>query len=243
MVKNYIGITGFKSIKEIEAINEITNHKHNRFMYGIITSTKRIQNPNKEGRVSPKFKNIRNLLNKCENQNIFAALHYYTSNQEKHLEKDIDILSQFETNLKGVQWNIEWPNPQIIKKLNLEHIIQLKKHILEGSFDEIKYKIDKYANTFQNKLHILIDPSGGKGQEIELNKYKNVIQYLANNNLNWGIAGGLSPKNVTGKLNQTINIAKTKKFSTDIESKVRTNNQLDMLKCKEYLINTTNVLN
>ena len=87
----------------------------------------------------------------------------------------------------------------------------------------------EYDRTLLRDAHqVLFDSSGGKGVEAKTFKapYHNVV---------CGYAGGLGPSNLEYALGEIERIAGDEQVWTDMESAVRTNNELDLQKVEECL--------
>lgn len=94
---------------------------------------------------------------------------------------------------------------------------------------------------------MLYDCSGGMGKEIEINLSSDEILSINNRNITLGLAGGLGPDNTVRILNKFVNtyeehFNKLKPFWIDMESKVRTDDWLDLDKCEEVLYDIDNWL-
>ena len=108
--KAYVGITGFKTPEQVETLTNIalkegfpTNKR--TIMYGILTSTKRIESPNPEGKRSPAFNNIQKITKLIPNWAI-PMIHYHTKTKEVMYDELCKTFEKIYNSCKAVQLNI-----------------------------------------------------------------------------------------------------------------------------------------
>ncbi|MBS3147255.1 hypothetical protein J4219_00050 [Candidatus Woesearchaeota archaeon] len=258
-MKPYIGITGFKTAQEVQAMNlafERTEEINYTAMYGFISSTKRMKKPEEQGNESPALAELEHIL-RCVPANALHALHYFTEEAQNVAREVTDITTRYdpESRLKAVQLNLTWPSPkqvELIRAHGLEVILQLPRSATEGKTpSEIATKAKEY-NGLAN--YILVDPSGGLGIEFEPKRAAEIMHAVASEiPAIVGAAGGLSAENVFDRVitmrdlyENTPHTATrlTNGFCIDAQGKLRnkkeTVNEIDIEKAQKYVCNAVN---
>lgn len=234
--RNYIGVTGAATIDEIDHLS----YSFNRFsriyhlgiyhkpMIGILASTKTLLGEQTQNRRYPKVEEIPLLFRQVNYG--FKVVHF-NSREPSTLSKQ--LISLFKTgdlyneNLsRAVQLNNAWPPlDQIIetqKQLpDLKVVLQLNSQAMgKRSSGEIAQKVAGYGDMIH---HVLIDPSGGRGKELEVGKVVPVYEAIKHRrpDLFLGFAGKLSGENVWSKCHELVSRIGHYKFSIDAESGVR----------------------
>lgn len=90
--------------------------------------------------------------------------------------------------------------------------------------------IEKYPNTRKYRFDLLFDNSGGNGKVLE-NPLAPISGFYC------GYAGGIGPDTVQEIVTKINSICGRTPYYIDMESKIRTDNWLDINKCEEVLIN------
>jgi len=233
-MKQYIGITGFKTRAEVEAVNEMIEDQY--IMFGILASKKRMDNPRIPGKRSPAFQDIRALTKDVRG---WPVLHYFSTTKSGLAEEVLQATSN--SGCKGVQLNQDWPEPQEVERLHsndLEVILQIPKRA-QTSIEEVARRAKEYEGIVN---YVLVDPSGGLGEEFNLG-YGVALMHALRESLpesGIGIAGGFSPTNVYNRV-QELRKLFSYDFSIDTETRVRTNDtvHLDEARMKKYLSEAT----
>lgn len=219
--KRNIGVTGFMSVGELKAVqdfflslfieHELAHKKENaepRLMAGILVSSKSINGiPNRYPGRYPKPESLRDLFSAAMENNTLNLAHYNTDTPENLVEECEQVMEVAGDALHGFQLNIRWPDPALITELRHRHpklhlLLQVGDSALaefakgqEGRFDHydtesFMSRVATYGGCFNE---ILLDPSGGKGQPLQADRLKPLVQSLMTiDGLGIGVAGGLS---------------------------------------------------
>ena len=239
--KPYIGVTGFMFPDQVIAALESTDFKKadRLLMVGVLASSKTIQGlTNKWPHRYPEFERIKDIFQ--DHESCLNLIHYNTKEPETLTEQLLKVTDAAGPNLHGFQLNIAWPNPLSIQKYKDEHpdkVIVLQ--VGGGAFSMINHEPEMLEDMVQSYLgiadYVLLDPSGGLGQELNPSAMRDYLLAIAKHEkqLGLGVAGGLS--------STTLNLIEplVKDFpnlSIDAEGRLRTTeDNLDKLKVKDYL--------
>ena len=241
-MKPYIGITGFKTTEQIDfAAKEF--EKNNAYgMFGFLTSSKRLANKEIEGKQSPAVKQLDFLVSMVP-KNQLAMLHYHTQEQGTMVDEVKTLMTNmYQNNLcKAIQLNMPWPQKESIDQLlqtfpELQIVLQLPTR---ATGDLEPEEIAKKASTYDSLVtYALIDPSGGKGVEFDIQNATTLMNYLhqAMPTTTIGVAGGFSPQNVEARV-QEIQKHYAEPFFIDAQGRLRTEDKksLDKTKVGEYI--------
>lgn len=236
MKKPYIGVTGIFALEDlVVAIREAFYNRQTPFpknyqlMIGVLVSYKTMS-----GRRSEKFPNryppiesIPSLLDLNPGGFLTYLIHYNSRqpNLSNQLTMLVEICGQ---NLEGFQLNICWPDPKELHKFREEghqHAIVLQ--IGREAFGVINKNptilADKISAEYSGLIdYVLLDPSGGEGKEMNIDKTDEYLSELYGRGLNdkirFGIAGGLHSGNL-----ESIRplVEKYDSLSIDAEGKLR----------------------
>ena len=249
-VKPYVGITGFKTEKEVQEIGKI--FENNGFtgqgvylpMLGYLVSAKKLTKRLEEGQQSPAFNDLGKLV-RAAPSDFLTMLHYHSENKD-HLAAEVDQLFSLEGmyyHCKALQLNMPWPYLKQIEKIKetfseMQIVLQIPKSASEeSSLEELASRASEYDGLVS---YALIDPSGGLGIPFEVTKSTELMFALRETmpNTMIGIAGGLSGENVEERV-KTITQSYGQPFCIDAQGKLRTkigeNSILDLSKVKAYL--------
>lgn len=237
--KPYIGITGFKIMQDIHETEKIFEKNPlltgYTAMYGILCSMKRLYNAFSEGKTSPSFANIPMLLDYVPT-NSLAMIHYHTKEKET-LDQQIKTLFSTENIYhrhvcKAVQLNVDWPGLDKLEKiktefLNLQIVLQLPKRATKDFSLKQATKLAGFYDDFVD--YVLIDPSGEKGEEFDLDNGVRMMNalYGAMPTTRIGIAGGFSGLNVEERVSY-IKDRFPEPFFIDAQGKLRKDGNLYM---------------
>lgn len=256
--KTYVSVTGITTKKELESVASafkeygysVGNSGHVPAV-AFLASYKTINDIETTNKRYPKQKALAELIGEIDSR-ILKAVHYNT-------RELTDLPKQINKATKGaycdlIQLNIVWPDPRDIRKIKESRertgiILQVSSGAMKGlSAGEIAKKILCYNGID----HVLIDPSGGKGIDFDIEHSAAVYSAVREirPNLSIGFAGGLCGENVekiTKKLAEKLG---TTDFSIDAEGKLRDkinvdfhgNDILSIEKVRKYLESGSKVL-
>ena len=240
--RSYIGITGFMQAKEVDAMLSVLPRDSDRLvMLGVLASGKTLRfQPNNWPQRYPRRENLGTIFAPCEN--VLNLIHYNTKEPEHLLEDMILAQSLAGKNCHGFQLNIAWPDKKVLADYRAQApdthrtiVVQCGgKAMSDVGMDprRLAERIQEYDGLAD---YVLIDPSGGLGQEFDSNFAGKCFEQLeqAVPNIGFGVAGGLYDRNLDRKLSDLLEVFD---FSIDVEGKLR-NGQDDLLvrAAKEYL--------
>lgn len=204
----YIGITGFVSQQEVEALGKIVRPQGcRRLMAGVLASFKTMHGEPTTNRRYPKFSEVEPLLHSLsELDNVWPVVHFNAPRRE--LLGDLLLeLAEKNPSMEGVQLNIVKPDIGAIERFkeafpHIEVILQANKRSLLGK-GEKSVRTEAPSEFLEDYRyvadHILLDLSGGTGKGLDIEW---VSQVLAAFHSQWrtewqvtpGIAGGLGPE-------------------------------------------------
>jgi hypothetical protein len=235
--KRYIGVTGFKTVKEVELCRDTSRGRKPSIMYGILANPKTISYPGIEGTRRPKLTDISKLLPHMPRDSI-PTIHYCTQNRQvsKELASILDYDSNFNEGYRTVQLNQRLPDVREIEKLKnrysgiLTVILQLEPPDLADP-----KKTGKILNDYNGLVeYVIIDPSLGAGLDLDKSTSLRMMNEIKINAMPV-IAGGLSGNNVA----QTIAFFRSEygeNFCIDAEGQLRgRSDELIVPKMKSYL--------
>ncbi|HAG27774.1 TPA: hypothetical protein DCG61_03260 [Patescibacteria group bacterium] len=236
MKKPYIGVTGIFNNKDlvfalVAAFTESGYEfpENYQLMIGVLASFKTISGlpsknfPNRY----PAVEDIPDLFPTSTKDYLLNLIHYNSS--EPDLSSQFNKLVEISgPNLGGFQLNICWPDPKELHKFREEghqHAIVLQ--IGREAFGVINKNptilADKISAEYSGLIdYVLLDPSGGEGKEMNIDKTDEYLSELYGRGLNdkirFGIAGGLHSGNL-----ESIRplVEKYDSLSIDAEGKLR----------------------
>jgi hypothetical protein len=205
----YIGVTGFMSDFEVNQVLRAFGHQSFReriFQVGVLVSSKTMNNiPNRWPNRYPKIEQIKNIFNCSMTENL---IHFNTDFPENLCEDMIKLsdISLAGSYFRGFQLNIAWPDIRQIELFRNHDrhsriVLQIGKKAMSQCENsccpdkDIAAKIWQYQDLIDD---ILLDPSGGMGEEIDINKMRNYLYSIKdlNSDIGLGIAGGLCAQNL-----------------------------------------------
>jgi hypothetical protein len=234
--KPYVGITGVTSQKEMREVAEefktvdYTLQTPHIPMVGVLVSYKTLNHQQTNNLRYPELHQVPGILVEGMGK-VFPMIHY-NSRKTDTLADQISSLfgGIYDIGLcRGLQLNIPWPNIAQVREIKkrfplMKIVFQLSKSAMEGLHPEkIGERIKEYDESID---YVLIDPSGGRGKELQLNsdqKYLQIDSLLQEEmpDITIGFAGGLSGDNVSEKVNKIIEARLTTNFCIDAEGKLR----------------------
>lgn len=244
----YIGITGVKteeeSLRILEIVREIGLPSTHRVMIGGLASYKGLSrgvvaDPNQY--VLPD--ELRTVFN--PDRQLFNVVHY--NSRAKGLVAQVEVLLDRVEVADGIQLNIAWPEPSILRRLRdryyAEIVLQVSAEaaaMLAHEPVRIAAKLAQYEGVID---YALLDPSGGVGKPFDLGYIAPILEAVVDTNLDigWGVAGGLGPGQLE-KLESLLQICPT--LSWDSQARLRTadGQALDLAACEQYLVEGVEIL-
>ena len=257
--KPYVGVTGPVTLEEVRQVGQAfqdagftKNSKHTP-MIGILVSYKTLLGQPTQNRRYPKYSEVPSLIQEAEKFGM--PMIHYNSREQKTLGEDLSTMLAKCRELKAFQLNIVWPDPSKIRALkrvksNLQVVIQLSHTAMEDLTPEaIARRVKGYGDV---ATYTLIDPSGGRGKDFDLEKsvkiYDQLRQQVSQTVI--GFAGGFRGDNVAQTTRTLVDMLGTSDFCIDAEGGLRdrvTDNYgddtLNIGKVKHYLDQAATVLN
>jgi phosphoribosylanthranilate isomerase len=245
--KAYVGITGFKEESEVIGVGEqfakelfatgVYSRNNYTAMFGFICSNKRLADRTSRGDKSPNLEELVELI-KCVPCGFLSMVHYYTTNRDNLAEEVKQVFSTDGMYEKGycraLQINMSWPNPRQVEAIRKEYFgMEIVLQIPHKALNEPQ-RASEYKDLVQ---YCLVDPSGGKGQDITEEQLK-LIEML-HTSLPYtriGVAGGLCGENVAPIMQKSYSLI-GESLCVDAEGKLRTSDSLgiDLQKTAEYI--------
>ncbi|MBI2151421.1 hypothetical protein HYU21_01700 [Candidatus Woesearchaeota archaeon] len=259
--KPYVGITGPTTIADTRALCSefsdagYTLNKPHQPMLGFLVSYKTLNGQPTTNKRYPKVNELSQLLQATEGT-VFTMIHYNSRETDTLAQQVALIFNRLYSDklCQALQLNIMLPPHQEIKKIkeqfpDMQIILQVQNSLIyEKTPMEIVNVLKHYEGCPD---HILIDPSGGRGIEFNVNKslalyswVKQTIPYLS-----IGFAGGFTGQNVATRCQEIIQELKTNDFSIDAEGGLRDklspeygDDLLNLQKCRDYIQEAVKVL-
>jgi hypothetical protein len=143
--------------------------------------------------------------------------------------------------IAGFQLNLCWPHPNEIERYRrrpeaVEDVIVLQ--IGSRALQAVGYRADALLDRLRHYeglvQYLLLDTSGGLGREFDADQICNLVRGLSEADLDigLGVAGGLRADTVE-RLVPLLGVCPS--LSWDSEGGMRTGDQLDLGKCRDYL--------
>ncbi len=170
---------------------------------------------------------------------VFNVLHY---NSRAHgLVGQIERLLDEVGVVDGIQLNIPWPDPGLLRRLRerfyTEIILQVSTeamNMLDNKPKRIAHELALYEGVID---YALLDPSGGVGKSIELSHISPILLECVRADLEMGlgVAGGFGAGRLT-VLEQLLDICPN--LSWDAQARLRTSDgqALDLAACERYML-------
>lgn len=243
MLASYVGVTGFMSSDEVKQVHSVVpSNSIRQLMVGVLASSKTINGiPNKWPNRYPAANKIADIF--LRHPKLTNLIHFNTKEPEKLLEQMEQVTQLGGPNLHGLQLNIKWPEAEILKKYKELHpgkIIVLQCG--SGALEDVRYDpmlLAKRLNQYdENCDYVLLDPSGGLGQDFDPEQIFNLTRELyfrfGRYRMGFGIAGGLCAETLK---NIPYNILQFFPWTNiDAEGKLRDeSDNLDIAKAQKYV--------
>ncbi|HLF54492.1 MAG TPA: hypothetical protein VI612_02120 [Candidatus Nanoarchaeia archaeon] len=257
----YVGVTGIVSTQEVEAvINEFSSAGYSMTsphipMLGVLASFKSL-NAQPTSRRYPRIELLPELMRAAAGK-AFTAVHYNTSDAIYTLcgqvKKVFDGIYQGGL-CRALQLNVPWPEVRQVGFIRqdmpeMQILLQLSQRAMTGlTPKETAERVKLYGGLLS---YVLIDPSGGRGLEFDLQKSLEVYRELREQTpgLTIGFAGGLTGANVEERARLLTAQTETSGVCIDTESGVRDklsdkpgDDVLNVGKVREYLQGAHRVL-
>jgi hypothetical protein len=195
----YIGITGFMSRREVEAVFRAMPVSDRLLMVGVLASLKATLRgeQNKWPNRYPKAQDIHKIF--FRSSRLLNLIHYNTKEPETLVEQLDEMSTLGGPNLDGFQLNMAWPSVRALEQYKEDWGGELVLQVGGKAFEMVHHSPQELADKVSGYDHVvdyvLLDPSGGYGVPFDLEKAKAYIEALKTKNLSVkiGTAGGLSP--------------------------------------------------
>lgn len=199
----YIGITGFMSREEVvHVLKTVPVDTGRLIMIGVLASQKTMQGiPNKWPNRYPEALKISDIF--PNDPRVLNLIHYNTKEQDTLGYQLLAITELGGENLNGLQLNMAWPSPDVIKAFRKvqpakQIVLQIGGHAFElvnHSPRQLAAKVAEYERIID---YVLLDPSGGYGRPLDPERIREYLYTLQAKNLDIGLgtAGGLSPTTI-----------------------------------------------
>lgn len=241
-IKEYIGITGFKTLEEINSLSTVFQQSLNKEysgMYGFLISNTQLNKPSVESSRNPALKNLKTLINAVP-ENMMPTLHYCSSLRSLDLDNLTRVLEYDDLydSCKFLQINLDWPSVNDLGKLKERfpdlYIIQQLNPRHEDTANMLS-SIEEYGELVDK---LLIDPSLGAGIAYNAKESVEIVNSINKNseNFTYVVCGGLSENTVYSRVKEMQSLLNVN-FSIDAEGRLRTQDRmsLDLIKCKRYI--------
>lgn len=258
-MRPYVGITGPVTVDEVKAITQEFGKAGYRMlsdhwpMIGFLVSLKTLSRQPTSNRRYPSIDALPGLL--AQAADTFTMIHYNSREQQTLVEQVHSVFKGIYGQLcSAVQLNIPWPDTKQVSAIKNEFpgmdiVFQASHAAMEGMTPaEIVKKILKYGSSIN---YVLIDPSGGRGLEFNIESSARLYKELFNKTtgLTAGFAGGFTGANVADRVNEIKARIDSEFFCIDAEGGLRDkitdtygDDVLNMKKVRAYLTAASQVL-
>jgi hypothetical protein len=235
----YVGVTGFMSSSEVEAVlGALPEKSRYSLMVGVLASSKTLKGEQGKwpGRY-PAVERIGNIF--VSDPRVVNLIHYATADRVNLSDQLNELVEIAGPCLQGFQLNISWPNPsdlEDVAKRKIRIVLQIGAKALEQSNSSYGFRelLDAYDGLITD---VLIDPSGGLGKPFDTETARSRLAIIREYfpKLGFGVGGGLSA--------ETIDIVtplatEFPGLSIDAEGRLRTpqpEDRLDIDRAKQYV--------
>ena len=199
----YIGITDFTDFRQVEKMLTVFNSKvpsscDYLLHVGVMMSYKTLHNiPTKWSKAFPHKETIAEIFSSDE---VFNCLHYVDYENKDDLANSIESAIYYGgKNLDAMQFDMIWPNPNVIRNVfknkNISVIIQIGRDAFEDVNNNVDIIVDRISHYEDSIQYVLLDKSMGKGVGMNAKVLLPVIEKIEKDlpNLGVAVAGGLGP--------------------------------------------------
>lgn len=228
MTNRYIGITGFTSGIQIDRLLNrcpMDSDIDPKLMVGVLASSKTIRHQlTKYAKRYPKIEDIRNIF--TEHAICLNLIHFHPESLDNLPDQMMEVIMMGGKYCHGLQLNAHWVSPEDLMTFRVFDststiVLQVGKNAQEVYGNNPKLigeKIKEYQGLVQ---YALIDPSGGKGEPMDLQKTEILLETFFEQGLQeaitFGIAGGISAEMIP----QLAPLVKKFGVCIDAEGKLR----------------------
>ncbi len=213
---SYVGITGFMTLAEVVHCNQaFIQAKQNgggsppfwdmylRFMVGVLVSAKTLAGgTNKYPNRYPPIGRVPEIFS-LDQEHILRTIHYNTDDAST-LDEQIDqLMAAVPGAVDAIQLNIRWANPVKMQKIarkypRLRIILQIGSGALADVTESEDIYIGQALRSYAGVVtDFLIDPSGGKGDPLDIWKaFACLADSQIPGNMRPGAAGGRDADNI-----------------------------------------------
>lgn len=257
----YIGITGLTEEQQVEELVSyaeeigIQDSDSHDLMIGFLASDEVLYNGKEAGDDRYVYRDRLPRLMRLCGDDVFPTIHYNTDNREElvpEVRYITRIANLYEEAVGAVQMNMAWPLVQAIEELDetrpdLGVILSVSQYTAgDMPVDELAATV---AEEYPDVEYALIDPSWGKGEEMNVERSVETYRRMREEGFDGviGFAGGLSGENVEDVVGRLVEETGTTDFAIDAQGNLRTGDggkesELDMEKAKRYLDGAAAVL-
>jgi len=219
----YVGITGFKTAREVKGVLDSWDPSkfHGfRLMLGFLCSAQRLAYITERGRVSPAAKDLSKLVREAHMNTrsvdlprlakglpptVLPMIHYHTTNREGLAEEVNNLFNMNhlyrDSFCRALQINMTWPDVDQIKKIKdrypeMEVLLSITGTAIKG---KTPGEIADRAATYDGLVdYVLVDPSGGRGVSFDHRQCSEIMKGVRERmpETAIGVAGGFSGDNV-----------------------------------------------
>lgn len=259
--KPYVGITGPTTIEEVSSLIEEFStagyfmHSPHIPMLGYLISHKTLRGQPTANRRYPLAQDLPKLIEAAQGQAL-TMVHYNTKEHSTLASQVGEIFSVLyaANKCKALQLNVVWPEISQVKLIKnifpeMQIVFQASHKAMEDKTPpEIAAGINAYGDSIS---YVLIDPSGGKGQEFDLEHSLSVYREIREKSpeLTVGFAGGFTGENVEARVKEIISQTGQDDFCIDAEGGLRDklsgeygDDLLNLAKARAYLQEAARVL-
>ena len=264
----YVCVTGLVNNTEVEETEKVFNRyfeetSSNFPAVGFLVSSKTLRGEEPKSSHIPnlRYPNIRTLRARMQRAGRMKTMVHYSTKEPESLDVQVAQIfgylyregeNIYESNLcRMLQLNVAWPNPKLLEKIisrfpRMQIIQQLSARAMNGlTPEDITKKLLDYEDLIS---YVLIDPSGGRGVSLEIEKsleiYKTISKGMRNVTL--GFAGGLNGENVHDVVTSIGRALGHNLFCIDAEGGLRDVGEdvddLNMRKTKKYISKSSVIL-
>ena len=250
----YVGITGPTSPDEVSDL--ITAFHDAGYcmetphipMLGFLVSHKTLNESLTPNQRYPRIWLLPSLLQEA-GPGVLRMIHYNSKETDTLAEQVAKLFRElYDPGLcRALQLNIVWPPVTQVKQIKeqfpeMEIVFQASRRTFEGqSPQEFAKRVKDYRDAIN---YVLLDPSGGSGQEFDLPRSVALYSELKDQmpQITLGFAGGLTGDNVAEKAARIQKQTRDHDFSIDAEGGLRDkisatygDDLLNIKKCRHYL--------
>ncbi len=231
--KPYVCVTGPTEVDHVEMLSAyfkeagFDEYSSHIGMLGFLITDEVMDRGWSDDRRNVRKNNLRPLL---EASDVSNALHYHTKNFRDFTDDVKELFSLddiYDDDLCRILQFNSIPFKEHIEIIRgdfpeLEIILTIHPNIVQDIFRE-STTIPRGPGFYENIDYILLDPSRGRGLQMDMEKTSEELKFLSKRlDATIGISGGLYGGNVQEAIKKTESSLGSKKFSVDAQTKLRT---------------------